>query len=189
MHDRYNRSGCQINEANLLADGYDEHFKFAFVRNPWVRLVSCYKQKIAPGGQGLYCYEYEEVPLYVGMSFAQFVEAVHAIPDEEADPHFRSQYPIVCGDGPGPPSWLISWDASRTSKRTSPMLSRSSSRRNYVCHTFCHTAPGTTAHLPISTTGVSPRSFTNGTGKTQRFSAIRLPGQRECFFTSMAPLP
>ena len=103
VHDLYNRSGHQINKANFLADDYAGHFKFAFVRDPWDRLVSCYKQKVAPGGQGLYCYEYEEVPLYVGMSFTQFVEAVHSIPDEEADPHFRSQYPAVCGDRPGAP--------------------------------------------------------------------------------------
>ncbi len=103
VHDLYNRSGHQINQASLLADSYDRHFKFAFVRDPWDRLVSCYKQKIAPGGQGLFCYDYKEVPLHVGMSFAQFVEAVHAIPDEEADPHFRSQYLTVCGEDPNAP--------------------------------------------------------------------------------------
>ena len=30
------------------------------------------------------------------MPFAEFVEAVSEIPDEEADPHFCSQYPTVC---------------------------------------------------------------------------------------------
>ncbi len=34
---------------------------------------------------------------YPGMPFNEFVEAVYATPDEQADAHFRSQYVTVCG--------------------------------------------------------------------------------------------
>jgi hypothetical protein len=33
------------------------------------------------------------------MPFVEFVEAVCRIPDEDANPHFRSQYRTICGEG------------------------------------------------------------------------------------------
>jgi chondroitin 4-sulfotransferase 11 len=90
-----------INKRRLLRGlqrgHYDGYFKFAFVRNPWDRLLSCYLQKIAPGGQGLGRYDYGSIQLRYGMPFPEFVEAVHQISDEEADRHFRSQHTTVCG--------------------------------------------------------------------------------------------
>jgi hypothetical protein len=35
------------------------------------------------------------------MSFQEFAEAVCQIPDEEANPHFRSQHIFVCDEGSG----------------------------------------------------------------------------------------
>jgi hypothetical protein len=87
-------------------------FAFAFVRNPWARLVSCYRDKIGGEVDG---YTYFTIRpgvanclarfdvMRAGMSFDEFVRAVATIPDDEADAHFRSQHTFVTG-GDGQPA-------------------------------------------------------------------------------------
>jgi len=66
-------------------------FKFSVVRNPFDRLVSCYKNKIL---------EEEYLPMqsgyggifYKGMPFDKFVLSICKIPDIFSDRHFKSQY-------------------------------------------------------------------------------------------------
>lgn len=87
---------------NIILKHYSSYFRFAFVRNPWDRLLSCYQNKIVGVRNG----KFGEVILpeffnnYPGffsldMSFQQFVAAINAIPDKYADPHFRSQYTFL----------------------------------------------------------------------------------------------
>ena len=67
------------------------YFRFAFVRNPWARLCSCYLDKIvgpAVGPQEFILRDFGMVP---GMSFDGFVRQVAQIKDVDADEHFVSQ--------------------------------------------------------------------------------------------------
>jgi len=73
-----------------LCENYDECFTFAFVRDPFDRLASCYRHVILNGTP-------EALDSCPGMSrtmsFAKFVEAVSEIKDvQKMDMHFRPQY-------------------------------------------------------------------------------------------------
>jgi hypothetical protein len=83
-----------------IAQDYRDYFKFAIVRNPWARLVSCYNDKIAYEQGHVYDRFENAFTTYLkkmnvfteGMSFERFVAVVCEIPDELAEGHFRSQY-------------------------------------------------------------------------------------------------
>ena len=75
-------------------------YAFGFVRSPWDRLVSCYRDKIAGevaeftglAASGVaHCLARFDV-FWAGMPFDAFVRAVAEIPDVDADEHFRSQH-------------------------------------------------------------------------------------------------
>ena len=74
-----------------------ENFIFAFVRNPYERVYSCYKNKIEDvrtnGGKNIF----EKHGMSTDLSFEDFVRTIAAIPDQKSDRHFRSQ------------AWFLTW--------------------------------------------------------------------------------
>lgn len=69
----------------------DTHFLFAFVRNPYDRLYSAFKNKVLQltdkGKRNIFWNH----GVYFGMEFAEFIEIICEIPDEKIDRHLRSQ--------------------------------------------------------------------------------------------------
>lgn len=87
---------------------YQDFFKFSILRNPWERLVSCYKNKIEQSSKTGKDYILECSPdFYIGMPFEEFVHVVCETPDLEADYHFCSQiYLMIYPDGSFPMNYL-----------------------------------------------------------------------------------
>ncbi len=106
IHKFFDNSGRQLNKGQFIRElegKYRDYFKFAFVRNPWDRLVSCYLDKLTKGRPGMKSPPSLAAKVYPGMPFAEFVEIVSETPDNEANIHFKSQCSVICGRGEDKP--------------------------------------------------------------------------------------
>lgn len=77
---------------------FNSYFKYTFVRNPWSRVVSCYRDKILnahPQHKVHIIKQYEG--LYPNMPFSDFVDWLCASEgkDDNADRHWISQYKLI----------------------------------------------------------------------------------------------
>ncbi|MCC0176871.1 sulfotransferase family 2 domain-containing protein [Waterburya agarophytonicola K14] len=103
IHSKENKAIIPKVELNLLDTEYKNYFKFTFVRNPWDRLVSCYKDKVRSDANfnnsiyknGVHTSFIKYNLFTAGMNFEDFVEAVCNIDDSQADAHILSQYHFV----------------------------------------------------------------------------------------------
>ena len=106
IHELFADSDYQVRKRQFLkrldGGGYDNYFKFAFVRNPWDRLVSCWNHKLSEeSSPGLKSPARLAERVYSGMPFPEFVEVVADTPDSGANLHFKSQSSMIYGNSNG----------------------------------------------------------------------------------------
>jgi len=70
---------------------YQHYFKFAFVRNPWARLVSCWQDKVINTNH----FQFEEDERQRMQTFSNFINYVSGCDLEHGDNHLRLQCRLI----------------------------------------------------------------------------------------------
>lgn len=86
----------EIEVTELSRRAYPDWFRFALVRNPWSRLVSCWRDKIERRPRIFR--PLEHYGWRAGMSFAAFVQAVTGMDDTDRNDHFSAQMGLMTDD-------------------------------------------------------------------------------------------
>ena len=84
------RYARHLKHAEIAALARD-NFIFAFVRNPYERIYSCYKNKIEDARTAGRRNIFEKHGITFDVTFDEFVRKVASLPDHKSDRHFRSQ--------------------------------------------------------------------------------------------------
>ena len=79
---------------------------FAFVRNPFDRLVSCYRDKVVGSDYFSETLKMSHNRIPSDISFEEFVKIIVKIPDFLADKHFKSQYALLSHNGQLLPNFI-----------------------------------------------------------------------------------
>ena len=100
VHQRESDIYSYIINKDISSKKYDEFYKFSFVRNPFSRLYSAFKDKIKPGIEHPVFIDCVEIGLYkLGLrkehSFSQFVNLVCSTPSELLDLHVKPQWQFI----------------------------------------------------------------------------------------------
>ncbi len=94
LYSSYNKNKRKFNyySEKKIKNISNSYFKFAFVRNPYTRLLSCYMNKVnSKDNLTINPIFFKSGDFSHKMSFKDFVKEVVKIPDSKSDIHFKSQ--------------------------------------------------------------------------------------------------
>lgn len=102
---RSNGSVFSLESKQQIAQ-YGDYLKIAFVRNPFDRIISCYKNKVLQTHHR----SFEKFGINHGDSLDRFIDIISNIDDSKAEQHFRSQHEELFINGYCIPDYIGSFE-------------------------------------------------------------------------------